>query len=36
MILGWVAIASLVTLGVISCMIKDNDDYRDWRDNNDL
>jgi hypothetical protein len=32
MILGWVAIASLVTLGVISCMIKDND-FDEWDKN---
>lgn len=34
MILGWVAIASLVTLGVISCMIKDND-CDEWTKNKD-
>ena len=32
--LGWVLLASLVTLGVISCMIKD-DSYDEWKKNKD-
>jgi hypothetical protein len=31
----WIAVVSIVTLGVISYMIKDNE-YLDWRDNNDI
>ena len=32
MILGWIAIGSLVTLGVISYMIKDKE-YDEWTKN---
>jgi len=32
MIIGWIAIVSIVTLGVISCMIKDKE-YDEWTKN---
>lgn len=32
MMLGWVLLVSLVTLGVISCLIKD-DEFDEWTKN---
>lgn len=36
MTLGWTLPLTIVVLGTISALIKDDDDYRDWRDNNDV